>query len=114
MLVLNNKTAITVKYKFIAWWKDHFASLLNKTSTVEQDEVDNNEERPTQPWMCKCLDLDKVSEVISMLRDVKSPGADGLNPEVIKKGGMKFVEVRYTNIKNTWENLEVPADWKGA
>ena len=58
---------------------------------MEQDAVDNKQS-PTQLWMCKCPDLDEVSDIISMLCDGKFSDANGLHPEVIKKGG------------KTWEN----------
>ena len=47
-----------------------------------------------------------------MLCDGKSPGVDGLLPEVIKRGGKKLVEVLYTIMKDAWENIEISADWK--
>ena len=48
-----------------------------------------------------------------MLCDGKSPCVDRLHPEVIMRGG-RFVKVLYTIIKDSWKNLEVPADWKDA
>ena len=30
------------------------------------------------------------------------------------KGGRELVEVVYSTIKDAWENLDVPADWKDA
>ena len=53
-----------------------------------------------------------ISKVISMLRDGKSPDADELHPEVIKRGNMRLVEVLYIIIKDAPENIEVSADWK--
>ena len=63
--------------------------------------------------MCKCPDVDKERK-ISMPRNRKSPDTDGLHPEVIKRGNKRLVEILYTIIKDAWENLEVPADLKGA
>ena len=51
---------------------------------------------------------------ISMLRNEKSPWANGLHPEIIKRKGGRLVEVLYIIVWDTWENLKVPADWKDA
>ena len=93
---------------FLLGKKNHFATLLNDPSTVEQQAVDNIEWRPTQNGMCKCPDLDKMSNVISMLHDGKSPGADELYPEVIKRRGRWLVNVLCTIKKRRLENLGSP------
>ena len=48
---LSNKTIITEMHKLLAWWKYHFATLLNKLSTVEQHAVDSIEQSPFQTWI---------------------------------------------------------------
>ena len=48
LLGLNNKTIITEKYLFLARWNDHFITLLNEPSTVEQHTVDKIKQRPNQ------------------------------------------------------------------
>ena len=95
---LNNIPIITEKHEFLPRWKNHFATL-HKPSTVGQHAVNNIEQRPTQHWMFKCSDLDKVSKVISMFCDGKSPGADGLHQDVIKEGSRRLVEILYTIFK---------------
>ena len=50
---------------------------------MEQQAVDNIEQRPIKHSIRKFPDQDEVSKVISMLRDKKFIGADGLRLEVI-------------------------------
>ena len=113
LLALDNKTIITEKQELFARWKDYFATLLNKPSTMEHA-VDNIKQRPPQHWMCKYPDLDKLSSVISLPRKGKSSGADGQHLEVFRRSGGKLVEGVYPIIKGAWENLEVSADWNDA
>ena len=46
-LALDNKTIMTVKRELFAKLSDHFATLLHKWSTVEQNAVNNIEQRTT-------------------------------------------------------------------
>ena len=58
LLALDNKTLLTEKSDLLARWKDHFSTLLNEPSTVDQHVVDNIEQRPIEHSMSKCPDLD--------------------------------------------------------
>ena len=49
-----------------------------------------------------------------MFCNVKLLGTDRLYPKVIKRRGRRLVKVLYTIIRDAWENLEVPGDWKDA
>ena len=64
--------------------------------------------------MCTCPDLDEGNKFIAMLREGKSSGADGLHPEVVKRGDRRLFELLYTIIKDVWKNLEVLVDRKDA
>ena len=75
---------------------------------MEQHVVDNNEATTTQQCMCKCPDLDEMNKVISILRDGKSPVADGLHAEDIKSRGRRFVKLLYTIIKRRLAKLGSP------
>ena len=68
----------------------------------------------TQHWICECPDLDQVGKVISIVCDGKSPGANGLNPEVMKSGSRRLVELLFIFVRGAWENVEVSVDWKDA
>ena len=61
--------------------------------------------------MCKTPDLNEVSKVISMLYDGKSPGTDGLQPEVKREG--RLVEVLYTIMRCLGKlGSPFPSSWK--
>ena len=47
-----------------------------------------------------------------MLRYRKSPSADGIHPEVIKRSGSRLTEVLDTIVKDAWEDWEASADWR--
>ena len=111
-LLALDKSIITEKHDPFANGSDHFATLINELSSVERCVVDNIKHRPTQHWMRKYPDLDKVSKVISILCD-ETFRADERHPKIIMRSRW-LVKVLYNNIKDTRENLEILADWKDA
>ena len=52
--------------------------------------------------------------VISKLCDRKFPDTDGLQSEIIKRGGRLLVKGFYTIVRQAWQNLDVYTDWKDA
>ena len=112
LLAFDNKT-ITEDHELLSSWKDHFATLLNESSTMEQYASDIIEPRPNQYWMSRCPDLDELNKVISMSCDGMSPGAEGLHPEVNKREGRRLVKVLYIIMRDAWENLGIPCRLEG-
>jgi len=49
-----------------------------------------------------------------MLCEGKSPGADGLHSEIIRRGRNRLAEVLHDIITEAWNQSEVPQDWKDA
>ena len=59
-------------------------------------------------------DAEEVRKAVEILADGKSPGADGIHPEIIKRGGPKLLETLTIIIRKAWEEGKVPQDWKDA
>ena len=49
-----------------------------------------------------------------MLSNGKSPGADGIPPELITHGSPKMIQSLHCIIKRAWDTRTVPQDWKDA
>ena len=49
-----------------------------------------------------------------MISDGKSPGFDGIYPEVIKRGGPGLLSALNKTIKKNWNTATLPQDWKVA
>ena len=64
--------------------------------------------------MDKCPEIDEISKAIDMISDGKSPGSDGIHPEVFKRGGPGLLCAFYETIKKAWNTATVLQDWKDA
>ena len=64
---IDNETVITDKHDLLAKWEDHFATLINEPSTVEQLIVDKIKQGSAQYWLCKCPTLDEMSTATKSL-----------------------------------------------
>ena len=64
--------------------------------------------------MDACPNIEEVSKAISMLSDGKSPGADGIHPELLKCGGHLLEQHLHEIIVDAWNTKNPPQAWKDA
>lgn len=114
LLASDNQTLLTEKKDLLARWTEHFNTLLNEKNEVDQAVTDSIEQQPLQSWMDEVPSVKEVEDAISLLSNRKSPGADGIHPEIIKFGGQVLVQRLHEIIVDSWENRSPPQDWKDA
>jgi len=69
---------------------------------VDPDITSHIHQQPTQGWMNECPDVTEVMRAVNALSDRKSPGVDGIHPELLKKGGAELI-LRLTElITESW------------
>jgi len=69
---------------------------------VDPDITSHIHQQPTQGWMNECPDVTEVMRAVNALSDRKSPGVDGMHPELLKKGGAELI-LRLTElITESW------------
>ena len=69
---------------------------------------------PNQQWMDSHPTLDKVKLAVNSMSNGKAPGADGIPPEIIQRGGATLLGVLHKVIVRAWDSKSVPQDWKDA
>ena len=52
--------------------------------------------------------MNEIFKAIDIISDGKSPGSDGIHPEVIKRGGPKLLCALHEITKKTWNTATVP------
>ncbi len=114
LLASDSVTLLTEKQDLLARWTEHFSKLLNETPDIDKDAIEDLRQAPVQNWMDKCPELEEIIEATKMLSEGKSPGSDGIHPEVIKRGGPKLLSALHEIIKEAWKTTVVPQDWKDA
>ena len=110
----DNHTLLTQRDDLMKRWTEHFRTLLNETGNVEPDITNHIKQQPSQDWMNECPDIAEVVEAVNALSDRKSPGNDGIHPELLKKGGEELLQTLTEIITESWRNKEIPQDWKDA
>ena len=114
LLSSDNQTLLSEKKDLLSRWTEHFNSLLNESNEVPPDVTRDLKQHPVQSWMDELPDLKEVADAISLLSSGKSPGSDGIHPEVIKLGGKSLVQCLHEIILDSWKSGTPPQDWKDA
>jgi len=114
LLVTDNKSILTDKQDILIRWAAHFQTLLNDTTVSDEEVANRITESPINMELDVCPSLSEVKDAIGMRCEGKSPGADGLHPEIIRRGGNRLAEVLHDIITEAWNQSEVPQDWKDA
>ena len=114
LLARDKNTVQTDKQDLLKRWTAHFQTLLNDITDVDEDVVDQMAQSPTNMELDVCPSISEVEDATGMLCDGKSPGPDGIHPEIVKRGGSRLVEVLHDIITEAWKKSEVPQDWKDA
>jgi len=114
LLATDNKSILTDKQDILIRWAAHFQTLLNDTTVADEEVANQITQSPINTELDACPSLSEVKDAIGTLCEGKSPGADGLHPEIIKRGGNKLAEVLHNIITEAWNQSEVSQDWKDA
>ena len=95
-------------------WKEHFDNLLNRESVVDFSFLDQLEQSEVKCVLDEAPTLEEVECAISKLKTGKSPGIDGIPPELLRYGGPVLYKALCAVIHDVWEIGEVPQDWRDA
>ena len=93
-------------------WAEHYSSLLNGSSTADLSVLDEIPQSPIVWSMDSEPTLEEVGKCFHALKNNKSPGIDGIPPEVLKYGGDSVLVELHKLIGAIWEMERVPDDWK--
>ena len=91
-------------HNILVRWRNHFPQLLNVhgVSEVRQTEI------PTAETLVLEVNAFEVEMFIGKLKRHKSPGTDGIPPEVIKAGGRTIHSEIHNNMNSFWNKDKLP------
>ena len=112
LLSADGSTLLTDKEAILKRWAEHFNSVLNRPSSINEDAIDR-----LPQIECNVL-LDEFPTVmetrIEQLPSDKTPGTDAIPAEVYKAGGLPMAE-KLTELFNcVWRKETIPQEFKDA
>ena len=107
-------TLLTEEATILVCWTAHFSQLLNKTSSVEDQTIQDMPQRPLFHTLDGSPTKAETVKAIEQLQTGKATGPDGIPPEIFKAGGEALTEQLISLFQLFWERGEVPKDLKDA
>ena len=105
---------LTAKESILERWAEHFETLLNRPSIIQDQFIDDIPQRSLINLLDECPTLAEAKKAVDQLQSGKAPGPDGIPYEIFKSGGYALL-VRLTNFfQLCWDNGELPQDLKDA
>ena len=95
-------------------WKEHFSELLNGMNENEDKEVEVQDVEQREECSEEPPNIMEIEEIITSLKNNKSPGNDQLTAELFKYGGRKLVEWMQVILEKVWKQERLPKDWNEA
>ena len=92
-------------------WRQHFSSILNIQSTVEQSTIDSVPQRPVAEWLAEPPKADEVEWAVRKLAYNKTAGADEITAEMLKAGGQPLLNRLHYLASLCWAKEQVPKEW---
>lgn len=107
-------TLLTERRDIIQRWSEHFSQLLNRSSRIDQQAIQDMPQRPVLASLDDPPTREETQKAIKQLQMGKAPGPDGIPPEIFKEGGEAIVIKLTELLQQFWEEGSVPQDFKDA
>jgi len=109
-MIRNKKRELAMNTKERAEiWKVYFDKLLNTEEPKELIKIGSREINEVE---VEGLTIEGVKKAMRNLKNNKTPGTDGICPELIKYRGNKLLNRIYELGRLLWEEERIPEEWK--
>ena len=111
----DGEALLTDKSDILNRWKEHFETVLNTSSVIDDDVMSSIPQNPDIPELSLEPAYLEVWESIKQIASGKSPSPkDPIPPEVYKHGGHALVKKLHALFVEIWKAGRVPQDYKDA
>uniref|UniRef100_A0A8C5P9E5 C2H2-type domain-containing protein n=1 Tax=Leptobrachium leishanense TaxID=445787 RepID=A0A8C5P9E5_9ANUR len=114
LLSADGSTLITEKEQILERWAEHFASVLNTPSVINDEAIERLPQVPANKSLDAVPTLDEIQTAIRQLSSGKAPGSDMIPAEIYKEGGPALTDKLLCLIQIIWQTETVPQDLKDA
>ena len=114
VLSADGKTLHTEKEQILERWAEHFQSVLNRPSTINDDAIDRLEQLQVNNQMDDPPTESEVKKAISQLSNGKAPGSDAIAAEIYSAGSPEMINKLTVLFSNMWDQEKIPQELKDA
>ena len=114
LLDVKGEKLITDKEEILERWGEHFESVLNRPSTVNDEAISRLPQIDFNMTLDQLPILDEVNKAIKSLSNEKAPGSDAIPAEIFSEGGPSLVAKLLEFFRAMWTKEELPQDFKDA
>ncbi|KAF7242792.1 Cadherin-8 [Varanus komodoensis] len=114
LLDSDGATLITEKTLILQRWAEHFQSVLNRPSSINNEAIDRMPQVDINHSLDASQSKPETLQAISQLSSGKAPGSDAIPAEVYKEGGAVLVNKLTQLFQSFWNQGSIPQELKDA
>ena len=114
LLSADGNTLLTDKEAIFERWAEHFNSVLNRPSSINQDAIDRLPQIECNVLLDEFPTVKEKRKAVQQLSSGKAPGADAIPAEVYKAGGLPMAEKLTELFHCMWRKEAIPQEFKDA
>lgn len=114
LLSADGDSIISDKEKILERWAEHFKSVLNQPSTINEEAIARLPQVPVDDSLAEPPTEEEVTEAIKRLSSGKAPGADSIPAEIYSSGGPKLTQCLTSLFCTMWTQEKLPQELKDA
>ena len=107
-----NDNLLTSSTKIKDRWVEHFSNLLNQPSEADMSILEEIHQHPIDRSLDEPITEAELDKALKNTKLGKSPGPDGILPEVLVHGGARLKAFLFTMISLFWASERIPPDVK--
>ena len=114
LLSADGNTLLTDKEAILERWAEHFNSVLNRPSSINQDAIDRLPQIERNVLLDEFPTVTETRKAVQQLSSGKAPGADAIPAEVYKAGGLPMAEKLTELFHCMWRKEAIQQEFKDA
>jgi len=114
LLSADGSTLITEKEKILERWAEHFNSVLNRPSSINDEAIQRLPQVEINSSLDKTPTITEVNKAIKQLSCGKAPGSDAIPAEIYKCGGDSLSSKLLDIFTSCWDKETLPQEFKDA
>ena len=114
LLSADGNVLISDKEKILERWAEHFNSVLNRPSSINEEVIARLPQVPVDDTLADPPTEEEVTKAIKRLSSGKAPGADSIPAEVYASGGPKLIQCLTSLFNSMWTQEKLPQELKDA